>query len=61
MKMSEKRSIAECYRRLIAAIVKQAIEDRAAWFLERPEVKRYCAAVGIAKQVEDTTRPVGVR
>jgi hypothetical protein len=61
MKMSEKRSIAECYRSLAAAIVQQAIKDRAKWFLESPEVKSYCAAVGITKQVEDTIRPVGAR
>ena len=59
--MREKQDIARCYRRLIAAMVRQAVKDRAAWFLESPEVKSYCAAVGITKQVERTIRPVGAR
>ena len=53
--MSNRQPIAECYRHLIAAIVHQAIKDQAAWFLESPEVRDYCAEVGI------NTRPVGVR
>ncbi|MDR0474176.1 MAG: HIRAN domain-containing protein [Treponema sp.] len=36
--------VAKCYRRLIAAIVRQAIKDRAAWFLESPEKKRLSGA-----------------
>jgi hypothetical protein len=57
--MSEAKKIEECYRRLIAAIVEQAIKDGAEWFLESPGVKSYCAAVGIAKG--ETTRPVRAR
>jgi hypothetical protein len=51
---NNKQSLAKCYRRLIAAIVQQAIKDRATWFLERPEVKSYCAAVGF-----DTVKLMG--
>ena len=40
-------NIAVCYRRLIAAIVQQAIKDNAVWFLESPEVRGYCVEVGI--------------
>jgi hypothetical protein len=56
--MSEAKKIEECYRRLIAAIVEQAIRDKATWFLESPEVKSYCAAAGLTKQVEETIRGV---
>jgi hypothetical protein len=52
--MSEKQDIAKCYQRLLAAIVRQAIKDKAIWFLERPEVKNYCAAVGF-----DTVKLMG--
>jgi hypothetical protein len=37
----------ECYRRLIAAVIQQAIKDKAVWFLESQMGKSYCAAVGI--------------
>jgi hypothetical protein len=59
--MSEAKKLEECYRRLIAAIVEQAIRDKAVWFLESPEVKSYCASVGITIHVEETIRPVGAR
>jgi hypothetical protein len=59
--MSEAKKIEECYRRLIAAIVQQAIRDKAVWFLESPDVKSYCASVGITIQIEETIRPVGAR
>jgi len=35
------------YRMLIAAIVRQAIKDGAAWFFETETGKGYCAFVGI--------------
>jgi hypothetical protein len=58
--MSEAKKLEECYRRLIAAIVEQAIRDKAVWFLESPAVNTYCAAAGITKQVEETiARPYG--
>jgi hypothetical protein len=59
--MSEVKKIEECYRRLTAAIVQQAVKDRAEWFLESPEVKSYCAAAGITRQFGETTRPVRAR
>jgi hypothetical protein len=61
MRKKQVNSVSECYRSLVAAIVRQAIRDKAIWFLESPEVKSYCAAVGITKQVEETIRPVRVR
>jgi hypothetical protein len=39
--------IADCYRRLIAAIVRRAIKDGAAWFLESGTGKSYCNIAGI--------------
>jgi hypothetical protein len=47
MTMSEKLNVTECYRRLIAAVIRQAVKDKAAWFLESGTGKSYCAAVGI--------------
>jgi hypothetical protein len=35
------------YRKLIAAVIKQAVKDNAAWFLESDLCKGYCAAIGI--------------
>jgi hypothetical protein len=35
------------YRMLIAAIVRQAIKDKAAWFFETETGKDYCAVTGI--------------
>jgi hypothetical protein len=35
------------YRTLIAAIVRQAIKDKAAWFFETETGKGYCALAGI--------------
>ena len=35
------------YRKLIAAVIKQAIKDNATWFLESELCKSYCAAIGI--------------
>jgi hypothetical protein len=35
------------YRMLIAAIVRQAIKDKAAWFFETETGKGYCAVVGL--------------
>jgi len=35
------------YRMLIAAVVRQAIKDGAAWFFETDTGKGYCAFVGI--------------
>ena len=61
MRKKQVNSVSECYRALIAAIVRQAVKDKAVWFLESPDVKSYCAAVGITKQVEETIRPVRVR
>jgi hypothetical protein len=40
-------SAASCYRMLIAAIVKQAVKDGAAWFFETETGKSYCAVAGI--------------
>jgi hypothetical protein len=40
-------SVAEGCRRLIAAIIQQAIKDKAVWFLETELGKNYCAAVGV--------------
>jgi hypothetical protein len=59
--MGERLNLTECYRRLIAAVIQQAIKDKAVRFLEIPEVKSYCAADGITKQVDETIRSVGVR
>ena len=39
-------NIADCYRLLIAAIVRQAVKDGAAWFLESERGRSYCAAIG---------------
>ena len=36
------------YRKLIAAIIKQAIKDNAALFLESDLCRDYCAAIGIS-------------
>ena len=35
------------YKLLIAAVVKQAAKDKAAWFFETATGKGYCAVVGI--------------
>jgi hypothetical protein len=35
------------FQMLIAAIVRQAIKDGAAWFFETERGKSYCAAVGV--------------
>jgi len=35
------------YRKLIAAVIKQAVKDKAIWFLESDLCKGYCAAAGI--------------
>ncbi|MDR0583763.1 MAG: hypothetical protein LBG57_05355 [Treponema sp.] len=40
-------SVTGCYRRLMAAIVAQAVKNRAAWFLESEPGKSYCAVAGI--------------
>ena len=40
-------STAAGYRLLIAAIVRQAVKDGAAWFLESERGKDYCASAGI--------------
>jgi hypothetical protein len=39
-------SITGGYNLLIAAIVKQAVKDGAAWFFETERGKSYCAAAG---------------
>jgi hypothetical protein len=39
-------SVTEGCRRLIAAIIQQAIKDKAVWFLETELGKNYCAAIG---------------
>jgi hypothetical protein len=40
-------NVVEAYRCLIAAIIRQAIKDKAVWFLESQKGKSYCAVVGI--------------
>ena len=49
MKMDKQQadSVAVGYRRLIAAIVHQAVKDGAVWFLESEKGKSYCAACGV--------------
>ena len=44
------RNVADCYRLLIAAIVRQAIKDGAALFLESETGQSFCAIVGIGEQ-----------
>jgi hypothetical protein len=39
-------STAGGYRLIIAAIVRQAVKDGAAWFLESERGRSYCAAIG---------------
>jgi hypothetical protein len=39
--------IADCYRRLIAAVVRRAVKDGAAWFLESETGQSYCDIAGI--------------
>jgi hypothetical protein len=40
-------NIAGCYRLLIAAIVKQAVKDKAVRFFETETGKDYCAVAGV--------------
>jgi hypothetical protein len=40
-------NIGKCYHRLIAAIVLQAVKDKAAWFFKTETGRSYCAVVGI--------------
>jgi len=35
------------YRKLIVAVIKQAVKDNALWFLKSDLCKRYCGAAGI--------------
>ena len=47
------------YRMLIAAIVRQAIKDNAAWFFETETGKSYCAVAGIDPAQNQRTRRGG--
>ena len=40
-------NVTGCYQRLMAAIVAQAVKDKAAWFLESEPGKSYCAVAGM--------------
>jgi hypothetical protein len=40
-------SIAFCYKQLMAAVVEQAIKDKALWFLKSDLCKHYCTVTGI--------------
>ena len=40
-------NIANNYRKLIAAVINQAVKDNAIWFLKSDLCKGYCAIAGI--------------
>jgi hypothetical protein len=43
----DRGSVAEGCRRLIAAIIQQAVKDKAVWFLETELGQSYCSVAGI--------------